>query len=74
MDEVDQRDVELGLANFTTLEGGQFYFNTYLRGKYGLINANNIIPYMRFHRGFRGIWGLFLRQELLMRLTPQNSG
>lgn len=74
MDEVDQRDVELGLANFTTLEGDQFYFNTYLRGKYGLINANNIIPYMRFHRGFRGIWGLFLRRELLMRLTPQNSG
>lgn len=72
--EVDQRDVELGMANFTSLKDGLFYFGAYVRGNYGLLNPTNLIPYMRFHLGLRGGWGLFLRRELLMRLTPQNSG
>lgn len=74
LQEVDKRDVDLGMANLVSLADGNFYLSDHQLGNYGLINTNNLIPYMRFYRAFRNTWGLFINKELLEKLATQNQG
>ncbi|MGZ9850617.1 glycosyltransferase family 8 protein [Limosilactobacillus ingluviei] len=69
LDELDQKDVELGTSPTVHLQDGMFTFHYPFRSELGFLNTNNVIPAMRSNLEAIAMKGVFFHRRLLNELT-----
>ena len=69
LDELDQKDVELGTSPTVHLKDGMFTFHYPFQSELGLLNGNNVIPAMRSTPEAIAMKGVFFHRRLFSELA-----